>query len=289
MTVSRVTLVVAVLVALLPLLGLWVAAFDSLGIVAPYVCLGLLAVAQVGRRMGRAWRGLALFAGLVGLVPALTSLGPARAAPEGAVVRLLQHNIHYMNEAAALAARLEAYDIATLQEVHVARRALSGLPADWFVATCPRPREVSAAVVSRLPVLASGCLTEGEPWVQVETPRGPLTVVSVHLFWPWPYRNDRQFAQVTRLATEIAALPRPVAVGGDFNQMPWSGTMARLEQASGSGVLPGLRATFLMAGGAVRLPIDHLLLPEGWPATATVGDLSGSDHHSVSVEIGMEP
>ena len=251
---------------------------DSFGLFLP-PAIGLAAAvflaALFAARPGAALVALALLLG--GGLALLPVLGTRPAPDTAAGLRLLQHNLNVANPAPALADRLADADVATLQELP---RALApdfrALRRDgWTIRACGLVRPTGTAVLSRLPVLGSGCLA-GATWMRVRAPGGDVTVVSVHLFWPWP---KRQAAQLALLLPELAALEGPVVVGGDFNQSPWSAAVSAVAKATGTRVLPGLRLSFPI--GPAALPIDHVLAPPGWGAAAALGPRAGSDHRAV--------
>ncbi|MCK0167092.1 endonuclease/exonuclease/phosphatase family protein [Jannaschia sp. S6380] len=253
-------------------------AFDSLGIAMPYAGLGLLALAAL-LRLGPVPR-LAIGAiGVAGLLPvAAAAIGSD---PEGRnTLRLLQHNLSIENDAPGLPARVAGHDVVTLQEVQGAASDLADLPAEWVLRTCG-----GTAIASRLQRLSDGCLNDGHAWMQVAAPGGPVTVLSLHLHWPWPARGDRQSRQIVRLVPAIRALPRPLVVAGDFNQMPWSDAVARVARAADADVAPGLRVTLSLMDGLAPLPIDHVLIPRNWTAEVERAGRHGSDHVALSARL----
>ena len=253
---------------------------DSFGLfLPPAIALAafVLSLAAVFLRAGAALVALVLLvAGGLAAVPILGTAPP----PDGAAaLRLVQHNLNARNPAPRLVERLAdgTVDVATLQEIpRAAGPAFRALRRDgWTIRDCRVVRPTGTAVLSRLPATASGCLSGGA-WMRVAAPFGEVTVVSIHLYWPWP---ERQAAQLAALGPELAALPGPLVIGGDFNQSPWSAAVAEIARASGTRVLPGLRLSFPI--GPAALPIDHVLAPPGWGATATLGPQAGSDHRAV--------
>ncbi|SFI43838.1 endonuclease/exonuclease/phosphatase family protein [Jannaschia pohangensis] len=253
-------------------------AFDSLRIGLPYASLALLLLALTVRGW---FRRLGLLLAVAGAVPVAALAWPAADMPTP-TLRLLQHNLLYTNAAPTLAARLADQDIATFQEVWASEDTIRALPYDKEI--CLRRGTASTAVVSRLPVVARGCLDRAQAWMRVRTPAGDVTVLAVHLAWPWPARGGAQHRQIASLSRMIAALPQPVIVAGDFNQVSWSVAVARVAAASQTTVLPGLRPSYWI-GGLLPLPIDHVLLPEGWTGSATLAGRHGSDHAAIAARI----
>jgi endonuclease/exonuclease/phosphatase family metal-dependent hydrolase len=114
---------------------------------------------------------------------------------------------------------------------------------------------------------------------RVETPGGPLTVVSTHLsFAPWG-----AVRQLRAVRTWVATLPRPLVLLGDLN-LP--GTVPA--RVTGWQSLVGA-ATYPSAGPRVQL--DHALAdgldrPVAGASAVTVG---GSDHLGLVVTLGSRP
>ena len=113
---------------------------------------------------------------------------------------------------------------------------------------------------------------------RIALPDGEVTVASLHLHWPWPYGQQ---AQLVELLPALQALKGPVFIGGDFNIVAWSDVMARIEAASETKAISGFRFTKSLLSGVIQLPIDHILAPPNWPASASIGPRLGSDHNSV--------
>ncbi|MEL6587127.1 MAG: endonuclease/exonuclease/phosphatase family protein, partial [Pseudomonadota bacterium] len=239
-------------------------ALDSFGVWLVYgtgMALALAVLCLLLRHWaGAAMGGLLLLVGTVQLAPHARAFG----ATEGDALRVLQHNLKYLNAAPDLADRLQGVEIATLQEVKAAQASLDALPEGWTVILCPGTRVGGQAVATVLPVTETGC-ARGVAWARVETPEGPFSVVSLHLNWPWPFNQAQQLEEIL---PDLSEVPRPILVAGDFNQTPWSAAVARVAEATGTTPLPDLRPTFALDGGVVgplRLRQRNLSAP-------TVGD-----------------
>ncbi|MBF9045418.1 hypothetical protein HKCCE4037_18935 [Rhodobacterales bacterium HKCCE4037] len=170
----------------------------------------------------------------------------------------------------------------TLQEVSTRNRiaVYDALPDDYARHYCAFGSVGGVAVLARYEVIeGSRFCIEGRGLVgfQVESPSGPLWVVSVHLHWPYPHR---QREQIDELLPVISALDGPVLIGGDFNMVPWSWALRAVERASGSTVAAPLAGTIQLFDGLVAPPIDHVLLPTDGGALE-VRPRNGSDHRSV--------
>ena len=125
-------------------------------------------------------------------------------------------------------------DFVTLQEVSQNNRPLLASLKEQYPAQvfCPFAPVGGVAVVARWPMVAGTARCEassGMAAMQIETPDGPVWVVSLHLHWPYPME---QAAQVRALVPMLAALEGPVVLGGDFNMVPWSHTMRSITAAT---------------------------------------------------------
>ena len=108
--------------------------------------------------------------------------------------------------------------------------------------------------------------------MQLRTPDGPVWLVSVHLHWPYPYRQPEQVELILPI---LERLEGPVIIGGDFNMVPWSNTMGRIEAAARAEVLGPMVTTYWLRD-LVPLSIDHVLAPAG--GTVFARTWLGSDH-----------
>ena len=233
-----------------------------------YVCLGLLV-----------YGGYSLRAQLI--IPAPV-----------AGFTLMQHNNLFKNDSRGLVdyARATAPDIITLQEITTnSVPQLAALRPDYpYQVICPFAAIGGVAILSKFRFIGeqgAGCI-EGLGLVsaRVELPAGDVTVVSLHLKWPWPYEQQAQLAEVLPV---LQALKGPLFIGGDFNMVAWSDTLSRLQSATDTRIVGGIRFTKSMFGGAVQLPIDHVLGPVNWPASARLGPRLGSDHNSVIAQFAL--
>lgn len=263
-----------------------------------------------GRRRGSARPGLAGLS--LAALTVLAGLGPANglglferdlaastdrpAAAPGAEITLMQLNLNYRNRshgAVAALVRRWAPDAIALQEVsRAAAPLLAALRADYpYQIVCPFSFVGGVAVLSKWPPTgpdSHACTARsGAVWLQVAGPTGPVTLVSAHLYWPFPWGQN---AQVDQLVPLLEAAPRPILMGADLNAAPWSRTTARLAAAAGAPVSPGYRITISVAlrrvfrgwpgpNVALGLPIDHLLADPAFAFRgAVVGPRVGSDH-----------
>lgn len=257
---------------------------DSLGVGRPLLAV-LLVVA------GLSWRGVAgwaaALAGALALAPILWAMRPAEGPAPGQGIVLYQKNLLFsLSDPSAIAADIRASgaEVALLQELSQGNGEVADLLADLMPhqAICPSNTPGTVAILSRWPfVAAPQCATGvGLAWVQVALPQGPAALASLHLDWPWP---QGQPEQVALLLPRLRALPRPVILGGDFNAMPWSHTVASIAEATGTRRAGPLRPSFSLGG--LPITIDHVLVPPGWTAASQTRPRLGSDHLGQRVRI----
>ena len=246
----------------------------------------------------RAWRwGAAAMAviviGLFGLQPAFPYFPVTPVAlPQ---IRMIQFNTLFNNPKPDFSAQwlvAQAPDITTLQEVSKNNQVIidelsKQMPSK---AECKFTAIGRVVVLSKYPKLAEKCVEgSGLVWMQVMIDGKPVTIASVHLHWPYPFRQQKQ---LDYMRTELEAMPRPVILAGDFNAAPWSEAVAQVGRASSTIPLPGLRMTLRMGfygiGPFPVLPIDQVLAPDGTsPTKMEVGPPIGSDHLPVVVQFGL--
>lgn len=139
---------------------------------------------------------------------------------------------------------------------------------------------------ARLPVRAGSQLlwVPDEPRVAlaavVETPEGPVTVVTTHLSFS-PVRASGQLREVVRWA---GTLPGPRVLLGDLN-------LPRRLAVPVSGWTPAA-AVETFPAGRPRVQLDHVLVEDRTPETptsrhATAHRLADSDHLAVRVGLGL--
>lgn len=229
-----------------------------------------------------------LFA-LFALAPLLLPQGQAGAG--GALgLSLYQKNMMFrMPDPAALGADIlvRAPDFVTLQEVSGVNLAVldslgAAYPSRQF---CPFATVGGVAVASRWPMVPGSrfCADhDGLAAMQVETPDGPVWVLSIHFYWPWPHG---QAGQAARLLPTLARLDGPKAIGGDFNMVPWSHRMRQVQKVSKTSLIGPPHITLVRSGGWLRVPIDHVLV-SGDGNTERL-PLLGSDHYGLLAHFNL--
>jgi endonuclease/exonuclease/phosphatase (EEP) superfamily protein YafD len=260
---------------------------DSLAVIRPALAVAACVLAALLGFAGRRRVGLLVLA--AGLAAGLPILWASLAGDpgSGAGYHLYQKNLSFrLTDPAPLIADIRGHapDFVTLQEVTDRTRAVMAGLTDVLPSqhVCTFAAVGGVAVLSRWPVIAGSerCVDgDGLAAMQVTTPDGPVWVVSIHLHWPFPYRQSEQ---VPRLLPALAAMAGPMLVGGDFNMVPWSHTLATIARATGTERAGSILYTLPLARGWIVLPIDHVLVPRGKGMTgARRLPLLGSDHHGV--------
>lgn len=246
---------------------------DSLAVVRPLLTILAVAYGVFLRR----WvlRGPVLALAAVSLV---SIAAPALRSGAGGAHIVYQKNLLYWNDqvedvvADIIASKA---DILMLQEVApwhnaVFERSLRDVFPTWQACG-------DVVIASKLPSLEGTTTCFGRhrsAAVQVQTQNGPTWIIALHLLWPWP---KYQALQVDGLAPLIEELRGPKIIGGDFNGMPWSHTVARLENASDTRLIGPIRPTFWI--GPYPLVIDQILAPNG--GRRELRPRFGSDHYGL--------
>ena len=180
--------------------------------------------------------------------------------------------------------------IVTLQEVSDHNRQYMANLFDHYpvAVICKFRSWQDVAVLTSLPVVEGTefCLAEpGLAGVQVLAPNGQrIWALSLHFEWPFP---SDQFRQSRIIAAHIADLDGPVLIGGDFNMVPWGGSVQRINRAAGNRHLGAVQNTFRLGSDWMRLPIDAVLVPKGATGTTDLRDYMGSDHLGILARIAL--
>ena len=299
---GRAIIRVLVLACMFVLIGLVLLGFtgslfapgDAVAVIRPQAGVLLIPLAAI------LWSMKARRAAIVSLtmaVLAIGSVGPSFLASgtdcPGECLKLYQKNL--LSKAwprYSLADDIIASDaeIVTLQEVSEHNREyMANLFAHYpFAVTCKFRTAQDVAVLTSLPAVdGSGfCLAgAGMAGLQVLAPNGQLIwLVSVHLEWPFPFD---QFRQSQIIAKKIADLDGLVLIAGDFNMVPWGGSVHRIKQAAGNRYLGAFRNTYRLGNWLLPLPIDTVLVPQGVTGTTELRPYMGSDHLGVLARISL--
>ena len=246
---------------------------DSLAVARPL--LTILAVAYGVFLKRWVMRGPVLALAAVSLV---SIAAPALRSGAGGAHIVYQKNLLYWNDQVedVVADIIDSKaDILMLQEVapwhqKTFEHSLRDVFPTWHVCG-------AVIIASKLPGLigTDKCLGwDRSGAVQVQTRNGPAWIISLHLLWPWP---KNQPLQVESLVPMIEGLEGPTIIGGDFNMVPWSDTIARLENASNTRLIGPIRPTFWI--GPYPLVIDQILAPNG--GRRELRPRFGSDHYGL--------
>ncbi|QQA44288.1 endonuclease/exonuclease/phosphatase family protein [Pelagovum pacificum] len=276
-------------------LGRWHGAGDSVAVfrfeLSLLLLVGSAVLAGLGPR-GGAVTGLVL--ALVAGGPIALGMARTGVAPDGPAVTLYQKNLLYLGlEQQAIIGDIlaAAPDVVTLEEVSPANRpVVEALRGEYpSVTLCPFSGAGAGdvAVLSRYPMVdGSSVCAPGLAAMTVRRDDGTeLTVAGLHLFWPWPYE---QRAQVAEILGTLRDLDAPVLLAGDFNMVPWSWSLRSIGRASGSHRVGPVEKTIDRGSRLLRLRIDHVLAPDGWTGTVERRPRFGSDHYGLLATVGDE-
>tara|TARA_R100000789_G_scaffold34375_4_gene37656 strand:- start:12086 stop:12994 length:909 start_codon:yes stop_codon:yes gene_type:complete len=268
---------------------------DTLAVVrAPLLALAALAVIWTSWPRGVRWPLAALALLALGQVVAMKLVAPAPGA-----FSVYQKNLLYRNAQIPQLSQdilAAAPDVITLQELTGRNgEILDRLAPDYpHRTTCPFYSWSRNAVLSRHPILPGGtlCLSgQGIAGLHLDTPQGPVWVLSLHLRWPFPHG---QGAQAAALEQVIAGLEGPMVLSGDFNMVPWGHSVRRLTRAAGLRRAGPLRPTYWLAPHgwpagqvlSIPLPLDQVWSPGGGKAENR--PLFGSDHAGVLARVHLD-
>lgn len=286
--------------------GRWVAASDLLTLIRVPAAISLLVLGAV---LPGWWKVPAVGMAVVVLVAWAL---PRFSGGEGtADLTLYQKNVLFSNrmiDELAADIRESGADVVTLQEIGSNMTKLLNRLKDAYPTqvSCRKEWRNTPAVLSRLPHAGEEFCDETTrvAALQVESDRGPVWVASVHLGYPWP--AGEQFSQARKIAVMLEALDGPVIVGGDFNNLPWSGAVARVSEAAGGKPLGPWRPTRWVPlwsllkraavedykpeaaqhAGWIPIAIDHVVAPGG---RLERRPLLGSDHMGVLAQVMLGP
>lgn len=116
-----------------------------------------------------------------------------------------------------------------------------------------------------------------------------VTLAMVHLTRPFPLAEfGRQANQVEQLSAELANIPRPIILTGDFNALPWSKTLTQLSAAMAADHAQWV-GTF-PPGSPLKLSIDQVRVSGGLKIVALeTGPFVGSIHLPLVATIAFPP
>ena len=289
---------IAMLLIVAGLFGNWHPALDALSHLRHFlviaVLFGALTCAAFGSRRLAILSTVALGAALAISFPHLPFVDPSAKTAGG--LRVIQFNVKIDNAQQERAANwmiAQKPDVVTLQEFdpvnHTGFQILAKeLP---FEVTCKARGFGYVVIRSRHQIEAQHCSEgEGFAWVRVNVQGQLVTFATVHLAWPWPFK---QAEQLKNLKPAFAVLPTPVVLTGDFNATPWSATVSQIETMTSTKAVGGFRISlwldvFHTGKPWPVLPIDHVLLPPNARLKSIEsGPFLGSDHLPVVADFAL--
>ncbi|MDG1737087.1 MAG: endonuclease/exonuclease/phosphatase family protein [Paracoccaceae bacterium] len=205
-------------------------------------------------------------------------------------VTVYQKNLLHLNDSTPRVLRdikQVSPDVLTVQELTNKaqlewQNALTGYATLQF---CPNKWGYGAAVISKWQTISGSgfCQFNGRlAGIKVQSASGPLWLVSLHLHWPWPYE---QAWQVPEIVETLKRLDGPIVVGGDFNNLPWSGAVNDISEAARGRRAGGVEATFVYSG--IPLAIDNVIAPSG--GVVETRPKFSSDHLGLVAKVGISP
>ena len=267
--------------------------FDAVAVfrlhLLPVLAVLLMATFRLKMPLVRIFAGFVAMLSVVTIAPFAREMG---AGPLAVDWRLFQQNMMIDNPRPADVAQYildNKPEFVTLQEVsHRNAQVLDPLASTYPTQVrCPQSYGFGVVILTRFPVVAgakAGCDDiEKIAWARVQSKNGPLTIVAVHLNWPWPWNYAGRQRRIQRILSE---LPQPMVIAGDFNMVPWAVALQRLQGRTGTGWVGPMRFSFRPNGLQVLLPIDQVLVPKGFEGRTKLVPGLGSDHYGLWVRVG---
>ncbi len=252
----------------------------ALWLVPVWMAIGFLGM-RVMAKLALAGAGLAW----LGLVPTLV---PPATVAEPELVGY-QQNLRFDNpslDEVEAAIRALNPDFVTLQEVSGANLVLlDRLRAAYpHQVVCAFAGIGGVAILTRLEPFGSPVCHRGRglAWTEVQTGDGIVTLATAHLPWPWPYEQE---GQVEYYLSVVPQMQGRVILSGDFNNVTWSGAVARIAGASRTEVVRGLRPSYHDLPVWPGLPIDQVLVAPELAAEVRRLDKVGSDHNALEIRV----
>ncbi|KAB2849782.1 MAG: endonuclease/exonuclease/phosphatase family protein [Hyphomicrobiaceae bacterium] len=269
-----------------------------------HFAFGASAIALMGLWLGRvtAIAGLAL--AFVNLLAGDHPLSPVVPPANGKPLKVMTFNTLYRVENGdRIISEIARHDpdIVFLQEQVVGKQWIyERLKTRYpFQVYCRRVGECDTAILSRYPWISAEAKKVGRDGASFALARfgaelNNLTVATVHLKWP---QYSSQLAQLARAWDHLKDSKGEIILAGDFNAVPWSGTLRTFSANTGLRTTGGLAATWPARHHRTgrpclwcvpQLQIDHVLVSSGIRVTAAaVGKDLGSDHLPVHVELEL--
>lgn len=147
------------------------------------------------------------------------------------------------------------------------------------------------AILSKYPFKSENsiCLEKrGMLWSQIVVEEQAINIVAIHTLWPYPYGQPEQ---VEEMQTILKKIKTPLLIAGDFNAAAWSQTVKKIEKASHTKVIGGMRWTINLKKQVPLIPnfklsLDHVLISKEFQVKKIfVKKDLGSDHLPVVTEL----
>ncbi len=159
------------------------------------------------------------------------------------------------------------------------------------------PRIWGVGILSRRPFTEGGqsvCVGEGLLAIApINLGGSTVNIAALRLSRPWPHW---QAYQLDFIEPELRRLDGPTILAGDFNAVPWSHALRRIEDASKTAHVKGSGGTWLPSFLPVSLapylglPIDQFLAsPDIIAPKASARANAGSDHLPVRLDFSVPP
>ncbi len=200
-------------------------------------------------------------------------------------ITMMQFNLRFDNKhidkLKTYLSKESSIDVVTFQEVtHAHKAKLEELKDKYpYQAYCEFATVGGEMILSKYPFTGNGSCVKGQGlvWREIDAGNKLFSLVSLHLHWPYPYG---QYNQITTLSKELEKIKGSIIVAGDFNAAPWSHAVDRIEKASHSRIISGIRWSIKVDTpiAPVWLPIDHVLSSGFVNEQITTGKDLGSDH-----------
>ena len=244
---------------------------------------------------GRTAAAAALLAALNLVVVAPAPEGSARAAADGAALRVLLANVEVGNDRYGDLARLVRRERPDVVGVIELDRSWAGelerrLPAFDERLLVAREDAYGIGILSRVPLDAriERFPRDGPPTIvaQARPPGAPaLTLVLTHVHTP--FAGSIHERHLEALAAARPRLGSRLAVCGDFNAVPWSSAFRRLADRGLTDLYDGSLAGYSWPTWSplLRLPIDNCLVGGLAVREHRRGPNVGSDHFPLIVDL----
>ena len=147
------------------------------------------------------------------------------------------------------------------------------------------------AILSKYPInKEKTVIIEGQGflWAEIMVKNQPISVGTIHLFWPFPYSQQEQ---IKLLRPILENIPKPTLISGDFNAVSWSDAVNKVSTYSNTKVVDGMRWSIDLKSQLplfpfMKLSIDQLLLSDELSVKNIKVEKSlGSDHLPIVSEI----